>query len=264
MMTRREPGRAHGPRGRPWRADAILPKLDAPDGASRGDVAQLGEHRVRIAGVRGSSPLISTILPPFPGLRHHPRMRLPRPTPTARRPTARVALVALALWIPVLVLAGCGGPSEAGEPLSSLAAPSPAALGSSLPPGTPDPEATASGSAEPAGGPSAELCAQFGTVRTRLAALAALELRPTARTTLDIELSRVEVAYSDLRTDVLDAPDLDVDEALRLLGYRLDDLALAVEDFRTSPRPRLAADHVAEEAVVFGDALAGFELLVGC
>ena len=27
---------------------------------SRGDVAQLGEHRVRIAGVRGSSPLIST------------------------------------------------------------------------------------------------------------------------------------------------------------------------------------------------------------
>src|SRR6185436_4331256 len=27
----------------------------------RGDVAQLGEHRVRIAGVRGSSPLISTI-----------------------------------------------------------------------------------------------------------------------------------------------------------------------------------------------------------
>ena len=28
---------------------------------SRGDVAQLGEHCVRIAGVRGSSPLISTI-----------------------------------------------------------------------------------------------------------------------------------------------------------------------------------------------------------
>ncbi len=33
---------------------------------ARGDVAQLGEHRVRIAGVRGSSPLISTIVP----LRH--------------------------------------------------------------------------------------------------------------------------------------------------------------------------------------------------
>jgi hypothetical protein len=34
------------------------PVLDSP--RSRGDVAQLGEHRVRIAGVRGSSPLIST------------------------------------------------------------------------------------------------------------------------------------------------------------------------------------------------------------
>jgi low temperature requirement protein LtrA len=31
---------------------------------ARGDVAQLGEHRVRIAGVRGSSPLISTTVPP--------------------------------------------------------------------------------------------------------------------------------------------------------------------------------------------------------
>ena len=30
---------------------------------ARGDVAQLGEHRVRIAGVRGSSPLISTTVP---------------------------------------------------------------------------------------------------------------------------------------------------------------------------------------------------------
>jgi hypothetical protein len=32
---------------------------------SPGDVAQLGEHRVRIAGVRGSSPLISTNSPLF-------------------------------------------------------------------------------------------------------------------------------------------------------------------------------------------------------
>jgi hypothetical protein len=32
-----------------------------------GDVAQLGEHRVRIAGVRGSSPLISTIVLERPG-----------------------------------------------------------------------------------------------------------------------------------------------------------------------------------------------------
>ena len=43
--------------GRP-RADPVLNCATA-----RGDVAQLGEHRVRIAGVRGSSPLISTITP---------------------------------------------------------------------------------------------------------------------------------------------------------------------------------------------------------
>jgi hypothetical protein len=173
----------------------------------------------------------------------------------------------------VLVLAGCGGPSEAVEPLSSLTGPSPP--GSALLSGTPGPEATAGasadpgdatagGSAEPADGPSAEVCGHFANVRTRLAGLAALELRPTARTTLDIELSRVQVAFADLREDVLAAPDLDADEPLRVLGYRLDDLALAVEDFRTSPRPRVAADHVAEEVVIFGDALAGFELLLGC
>ena len=42
---------------------ATLSPGDRPQGvrsASRGDVAQPEEHRVRIAGVRGSSPLIST------------------------------------------------------------------------------------------------------------------------------------------------------------------------------------------------------------
>ena len=47
--------------GNPPSAFAILA---AAASSSRfvGDVAQLGEHRVRIAGVRGSSPLISTTL----------------------------------------------------------------------------------------------------------------------------------------------------------------------------------------------------------
>ena len=42
-------------------------------GSSRGDVAQLEEHRVRIAGVRGSSPLISTI--PLPTTASYPAAR---------------------------------------------------------------------------------------------------------------------------------------------------------------------------------------------
>ena len=59
-------GPAAGPGGR-----ATLSPGDRPPervrSASRGDVAQLEEHRVRIAGVRGSSPLISTTpTPPNP------------------------------------------------------------------------------------------------------------------------------------------------------------------------------------------------------
>src|SRR4051812_13554053 len=60
-------GRA-GPRSQtaPPAADVPLPMTSSAEGpllysAARGDVAQLEEHRVRIAGVRGSSPLISTI-----------------------------------------------------------------------------------------------------------------------------------------------------------------------------------------------------------
>src|SRR5687768_17864585 len=50
---------------------------------SRGDVAQLGEHCVRIAGVRGSSPLISTN--PLTMDARSSRLPLPVPGTTARR-----------------------------------------------------------------------------------------------------------------------------------------------------------------------------------
>lgn len=40
--------------------DSNRPSGSAGSGRADGDVAQLEEHRVRIAGVRGSSPLIST------------------------------------------------------------------------------------------------------------------------------------------------------------------------------------------------------------
>ena len=58
------------------------------DSGARGDVAQLEEHRVRIAGVRGSSPLISTTListtTPRP-------TRLDRQRPIARAVAARAS-----------------------------------------------------------------------------------------------------------------------------------------------------------------------------
>ena len=64
------------------------------------------------------------------------------------------------------------------------------------------------GSAGPSVGPTVELCDRIETVQSRLADLSALELRPTARVTLDIELSRVQAAFSDMRQDALDARDL--------------------------------------------------------
>ena len=58
--------------GRPGTgARATLRDRCASRATLRGDVAQLEEHRVRIAGVRGSSPLISTTSLPT-----HPDMRL--------------------------------------------------------------------------------------------------------------------------------------------------------------------------------------------
>jgi hypothetical protein len=125
-------------------------------------------------------------------------------------------------------------------------------------------ESSAVGSGGTSRDPTANLCEGLAEVQSRLSVLAALELRPTARVTLDIELSRVQVSFSELRQDALDARDLELEDTIRRLGYRLDDLALAVEDFRTSSRPRDAARHVATDAAAFADALAGFELQTGC
>ena len=175
------------------------------------------------------------------------------------------SLIGIALLLAALVLAGCGGASEAGDPGPTTALGLLDASSSPMPAASPiRGGVTASMSPDPSTGPSPELCGRIGTVQARLAELAALELRPTARVTLDIELSRVQAAFSDMGQNVLDASGLDLDEALRRVGYRLDDLALAVEDFRTNSRPREAANHVAEEATLFADTLAGFFLLAGC
>src|SRR5665811_281095 len=58
LTTGRPPARPPAPEAVLHSRPAIAPQRVRS--ASRGDVAQLEEHRVRIAGVRGSSPLIST------------------------------------------------------------------------------------------------------------------------------------------------------------------------------------------------------------
>ena len=73
---------------RPARGSGLGRLLDS---VARGDVAQLGEHRVRIAGVRGSSPLISTT--PFSDHRSSGKVASPagwiRPSRSSRRASSR-------------------------------------------------------------------------------------------------------------------------------------------------------------------------------
>jgi putative membrane protein len=91
---------------------------------ARGDVAQLEEHRVRIAGVRGSSPLISTI---------HDTIGEPDGRgPTSVVATLLVALVALIhayilvlemfLWRTPRGRAAFGTTEEQAETMATLAA----------------------------------------------------------------------------------------------------------------------------------------------
>jgi hypothetical protein len=178
--------------------------------------------------------------------------------PSHLRHLAALALLAAAL-------AGCGGSADDAGPYAAAvdgAQPGPSQL--AAPMATQAGEPLTVGSADPSVAAALELCDRIAVLRSRLAALTGLELRPTARVTLDIELSRVQAGFSDMRQAASDARELDLAEPLRRLGYRLDGLALAVEDFRTTSRPREAARHVEEEGASFADTLAGFELQAGC
>ena len=48
------------------------------------------------------------------------------------------------------------------------------------------------------------------------------------------------------------------------LGYRLGELELAVEDFRTNPHPRKAVPHVEGDVQKVADELAAFVILSRC
>ena len=105
-----------------------------------------------------------------------------------------------------LTLAGCGGATDDGGPYAAAvdgaqAGPSEPAAPVATPAGDP----AALGSTDPPLAPAVELCERIDVVRSRLTALSDLELRPTARVTLDIELSRVQAGFSDMRQAASDA-----------------------------------------------------------
>ena len=113
--------------------------------------------------------------------------------------------------------------------------------------------------------PEGELCLRVADVEERLAALRAVELQLPNRVALDIELDKLmvrlrraeEQRLRRLRED-------DLEGSLTRLGYRLGELELAVEDFRTNSRPRRAAPHVEEDAQKVADEMGAFVILSRC
>jgi len=109
-----------------------------------------------------------------------------------------------------------------------------------------------------------DLCASVETVDQQLASLRAVELRLPNRVALDIELGKLQAAFGLLRQAELGRLEEQLETPLKRLGYRLGELELAVEDFRTNPRPRRAAPHVESDSGVLDDELAAFSILARC
>ena len=151
----------------------------------------------------------------------------------------------------LLVASACGGGDATTAPPASpspLPSPSPEPRGIDVP----DPD------------PQGELCRRVAGVEQRLAGLRAVELKLPNRVALDIELDKLQAAYVELETTDFGAAEERLDGSLTRLGYRLAELELAVEDFRTNPRPQRAAPHVEEDARKVADELAAFEILSRC
>ena len=178
---------------------------------------------------------------------------MPRPLAvSAARPIGRGLLArsaAFFLGAALLVTAcsdGPGAPVAVADPSADpLTSPSP-----TRDPGlTPDPES---------------LCQRVGELELAVARLRGVELKLVNRTALDIEYDNVEMSF-----DVLAASDLgpfedELEEPLQRLSYRLGELELAVEDFRTNSRPRRAAPHVEGDASTFADDVTAFRVLARC
>jgi predicted small lipoprotein YifL len=160
------------------------------------------------------------------------------------------ALAALTL----LAVTACGG----GDPV-----PGPS-VDASASPDLASTRASPSRMPEPSIDPEGELCLHVAEVEQRLASLRTVELRLPNRVALEIELDKLQAAYGELEdTDLGDRED-ELERSLTRLGYRLGELDLAVEDFRTNTRPRRAAPHVEEDSQKVADELAAFVILSRC
>jgi hypothetical protein len=112
--------------------------------------------------------------------------------------------------------------------------------------------------------PEDDLCLHVLEVQQRLDALRAVELRLPNRVALEVELDKLQAAYIELENIDFGASEERLAGSLKRLGYRLGELELAVEDFRTNSRPQRAAPHVEEDAQKVADELAAFDILSRC
>lgn len=185
----------------------------------------------------------------MPNMPNHP------PSSSVLTVRSRALLLVLAV-----VLLACGGSADGGTP-------DPRAGGA---PGSPG--ATASGSPFagtvlrplPSGDVHTELCRRITEVESSLTTMRAVELRLPNRVALDIELGQLQVAVRELQDAELGPFEDDLETPLRRIGYRLGEVELAVEDFRTNSRPQRAVPHVEDDAQTFADELAAFIILARC
>ncbi len=168
----------------------------------------------------------------------------------ARRPARLLCSLAAVCGLLSVVVA-CGSGGAAVEP-SVLPSGSPAT-------NAPDASPEAQASTDPE-----SVCRRIDDVELGIARLRAVELKLTERVPLDIELGNLDVAFDDL--DSVDLGDFrdQLQDPLRRLSYRLHDVELAVEDFRTNRRPRRAAPHVEDAARTFANEVAAFRVLARC
>ena len=161
-------------------------------------------------------------------------------------------ILGLLLAATLLVAGACGG--DAGAATADPSASADVVLAEASPSAAP--LATAD--------PEGEMCQHLAEMEMRLASLQAVELKLPNRVALDIELDKLMAAFGELEdVDFGDRED-ELERSLTRLRYRLSDLGLAVEDFRTNTRPRRAAPHVEDDAQRVADELAAFTILSRC
>jgi hypothetical protein len=150
----------------------------------------------------------------------------------------------------LLIVAGCATDSAGADP-------SPGPSGSSA--STSLPSAQPSASIDPE-----SLCLRIDDLELSVARLRAIDLKLTNRVPLDIEVANVRLAFDELKGADLGEFEDELDRPLQRLDYRMTELELAVEDFRTNTRPRRATPHVQDDARTFADEVASFRVLARC